>query len=295
MQVHTSHLSLGKQVPRGKGVMFLDVTRKSGGPFAQQYLAPSWELLHAYKRRELTAEEYAVEYLQQLSQNRTPIVAQFTEIISRYNPTDLIVGCYCGHGEFCHRHLLQRWIVENVEGCIKGWELQAGNLYQGDEPVAKIISVAAPLADRRELLEFLRVELGSHILLGVDDDQATGEAVHDMTVQTDLSRQILAKAKTQLIRRQGPLVDLTEFGSLNAVSQAYSETPCKVVLPYSTELTVPWDLVQGDYNVCLAYIRSQRFAPTFEITTPPINEEFDNDMDRLYHHGLNYSKDQSYE
>lgn len=291
MRIHTAHLSLGKQIPRGKGVMFLDVTRKSGGPFAQQYLAPSWELLQAYKRRQLTSEDYAVEYMAMLESVRVELLAKLTEILGKLQPTDLILGCYCGHGEFCHRHLLQRWLVANLSEVIAGWELQAGNLYQGDEPVSTIISVATTKEDRKALLQFMSVELGNHILLGVEDDRRVGDPVADMQLENELSTVILNKAKTQLIRRQGPLIDLTEFGTLNAMRHTYSESVTPVVLSYPTKHDHPWHVVQGDYTACLAYLRAQRFAPTFEITPPVPNPDFADDMDRLYHYGLCSIKD----
>ena len=291
MRIHTAHLSLGKQIPRGKGVMFLDVTRKSGGPFAQQYLAPSWELLQAYKRRQLTSEDYAVEYMAMLESVRAELLAKLTEILGKLQPTDLILGCYCGHGEFCHRHLLQRWLVANLSEVIAGWELQSGNLYQGDEPVSTIISVATTKEDRKALLQFMSTELGSHILLGVDDDRRVNDPVVDMQLENDLSAMILAKAKTQLIRRQGPLIDLTEFGTLNAMRHTYDESVANVVLSYPTKHEHPWHVVQGDYTACLTYLRAQRFAPTFEITPPVPNPDFADDMDRLYHYGLCSIKD----
>ena len=291
MRIHTAHLSLGKQIPRGKGVMFLDVTRKSGGPFALQYLAPSWELLQAYKRRQLTSEDYAVEYMAMLESNRVELLAKLTEIMAKFQPTDLILGCYCGHGEFCHRHLLQRWLAANLSAVTTGWELQAGNLYQGDEPVSTIISVATTQEDRKALLQFMSVELGSHILLGVDEDRATQDPVADMQLENELSVQILTKAKTQLIRRQGPLIDLTEFGTLNAISHPYETSVADVVLSYPTKHEHPWRVIQGDYTTCLAYLRAQRFAPTFEITPPEPNPDFADDMDRLYHYGLCSIKD----
>lgn len=290
MRIHTAHLSLGKQIPRGKGVLFMDATRKSGGSFAQQFIAPSWDLLTSYKRRELTAEEYAVEYIAMLEHHGDKLVALFRSILDNFQPTDLVLACYCGHGEFCHRHLLKHWLVNrlNVES---GWELQAGNLYQGDEPVSSIVSVAAPKEVREDLLKYLCVELGNHIVLDVGDDQSKSDVVDDMRIENDLSTAILKKAQGVLVRRQGPLIDLTEFGTLNARRNAYTESVSDVVLGYPTKVDYPWMLVQGDYTACLEYIRQQRFAPTFEITPPVSNIEFDTEMDRLYQYGLSNVRD----
>lgn len=292
MRIHTSHLSLGKQIPRGCGVMFLDVTRKSGGPFAQHYLAPSWDLLHSYKRKELTTEEYAIAYLDQLTSHGATLVSALKEILAKFTPTDVILGCYCGSGEFCHRHLLKRWLIDQLQ-LEAGWELQSANLYQGDEPVSSIISVAAPKEVREDLLKYLCVEFGSHIIVGVDADQATGDSVQDMQLENDLSVQLLKKAQTQLVRRQGPLIDLTEFGTLNAQRNTYSDTIAQVSLGYPTKVDYPWSVVKGDYTSCLAYLRGQRFAPTFEITQPAPNPDFEQEMDRLYHYGLMSLRDTS--
>ena len=290
MRIHTSHLSLGKQIPRGRGVMFLDVTRKSGGPFAQHYLAPSWDLLHSYKCKELTTEEYAIAYLDQLTSHGATLVSALKEILAKFTPTDVILGCYCGSGEFCHRHLLKRWLLDQLQ-LEAGWELQSANLYQGDEPVSSIISVAAPKEVREDLLKYLCVELGSHIILDVGEDQSKADIVDDMRIENDLSTAILKKAQGVLVRRQGPLIDLTEFGTLNARRNAYTESVSDVVLGYPTKVDYPWTLVQGDYTTCLEYIRQQRFAPTFEITPPVSNIEFDTEMDRLYQYGLSNVRD----
>lgn len=100
----------------------MDTTVKSGGDFAKQFLAPSWDMLQHY-RSGGTEEEYTVAFLKKLTDNKDVIVRMFSGFINRFAILDLILGCYCRDGKFCHRHLLYRFLLEHVPNIEPGGEL----------------------------------------------------------------------------------------------------------------------------------------------------------------------------
>lgn len=114
----------------------MDTTVKSGGDFVKQYLAPTWGMLERY-RSGGTDEEYTVEYLKRLTDNKEIIVKMFSGFIHKFAIRDIILGCYCRSGKFCHRHLLQRFLLENVPFVEPGGELQSSSfeMIEGYNPV----------------------------------------------------------------------------------------------------------------------------------------------------------------
>jgi uncharacterized protein YeaO (DUF488 family) len=70
-------------------------------------LAPSPELLLGYKDGKITDEEYNEIYLKQLS------LLDPKEIAKKYD--NAIFLCYEKDGEFCHRHLIKKWLETTVK------------------------------------------------------------------------------------------------------------------------------------------------------------------------------------
>lgn len=92
----------------GKNIRAVSISAKA--PFfykGNKYLdlAPSWELLRAYKAGEIDNFQYTQIYGEQLKQrNITPQV-----VISQL-PEQSIMLCYEGPGKFCHRHIVAVWL-----------------------------------------------------------------------------------------------------------------------------------------------------------------------------------------
>ena len=72
-------------------------------------LAPWPKLIRAYKRKEITKEDYIIQfnkYLYNLDQEQ--ILIQLNDIFGDLNKIILI--CYEKPDDFCHRHLVANWL-----------------------------------------------------------------------------------------------------------------------------------------------------------------------------------------
>ena len=84
---------------------FLDITVKSG----DQNFAPTWDIVMGVKNGTITELEYERRYknLMDLSCERNP--KRWNEILSKER---IVLGCFCKPGEFCHRILLAKLLVQ---------------------------------------------------------------------------------------------------------------------------------------------------------------------------------------
>jgi len=79
-------------------------------------LAPSWEILNAYKEHRIDEEEYARRYLTLLEERGlTP------EGVYHATPPGTILLCYEKPGQFCHRRVLAKWMEDAVGVEIPEW------------------------------------------------------------------------------------------------------------------------------------------------------------------------------
>ena len=69
-----------------------------------QCLMPTWDMVHCFKRRSMSEEEYTGKY-RELIIKRWPAVKQW---LSRLEP-DAYLCCWCTTG-FCHRYLVAKLI-----------------------------------------------------------------------------------------------------------------------------------------------------------------------------------------
>lgn len=68
-------------------------------------LAPSWELLRAYKSGEIDNYQYTQIYGENLkARGITP------QVVVTAIPENSIMLCYEGPGKFCHRHIVAVWL-----------------------------------------------------------------------------------------------------------------------------------------------------------------------------------------
>ena len=89
-----------------KDLKLIDVTVKSAAP-EFRCVAPTWDMVLAYKHGKMSESEYTKLYLGILEKNRSEILAAFTE-------PDIALACYCRPNTFCHRVLLAKWLEENA-------------------------------------------------------------------------------------------------------------------------------------------------------------------------------------
>jgi hypothetical protein len=85
------------------------------GPFYSK-LAPSWDLLRAYKSGKVDERGYTEWYLRLLAERKlTP--QQAAEELEEGS----VLLCYEGPGKFCHRHIAAEWL--EAGGSVKVTEL----------------------------------------------------------------------------------------------------------------------------------------------------------------------------
>jgi len=72
-------------------------------------LAPTWELLNAYKKDEINKEEYAEVYIALLKRRKyTP------DRVVDALPDGARLLCYEAPSDFCHRFVLAKWIQDET-------------------------------------------------------------------------------------------------------------------------------------------------------------------------------------
>lgn len=279
VRLHTAQLNIGKQLKNQPTAFFLDITVKSGGQFVHQYLAPSWDLLQRYKRKECTSEEYSREYLSHLDAHRETIVMKFHSFAKYLNLNDLVLGCYCGAGEFCHRHLLQRWLLAHCDCFEMGGEVGPGNIYRGDEPTKMVLSIVGDVEFRQSVRKEYPCVLSSHEFFEYPERGETLVSDYVRDGKAELIEFALKRFKCNL----GPVIDLSGLGTiLNTCSDEVHIT--HLVSPELPD----WRVVQGDLEYVLKYILEHRFAPAFEITVGSMKSDFVAELDNYY--ASHYSK-----
>ncbi|MBI1658075.1 MAG: DUF488 family protein [Thaumarchaeota archaeon] len=73
-------------------------------------LAPSPELLRLYKRGRITPTEYAIQYQLEINNDRSKEALHKLE--HEASTEDVTLLCYEPEGEFCHRCILKRLILQ---------------------------------------------------------------------------------------------------------------------------------------------------------------------------------------
>lgn len=66
------------------------------------------ELLYAYKRGEVSVEEYTENYTAKMRQSFKDYPLSWNALLL---PKEIVIACYCGADEFCHRHLFKGFLT----------------------------------------------------------------------------------------------------------------------------------------------------------------------------------------
>lgn len=94
---------------KAQEIELFDITVKSG----DQRFAPYPDVLWAYKRGEVTDEQYTEVYRDKLRKQLLSTPEVFEELLE--GTTDKAVACYCTAGKFCHRHIYIEVMAEIAE------------------------------------------------------------------------------------------------------------------------------------------------------------------------------------
>lgn len=112
MEIYTFQLANWRKV-KELGVPYINTTIKSG----EWRLAPTWNLLMAYRNGLIDDEQYTVAYNALLEEryNKEP---EYFNALS--NKDAVAFGCYCKPGKFCHRHILVKFFEKIAEVVHRG-------------------------------------------------------------------------------------------------------------------------------------------------------------------------------
>jgi protein gp37 len=103
----------------------LDITAKSAKTPEGEALAPTWEMVNAYKSGLVSDGPYADRYIALLRRRYRDDPTPFLSILERER---VVLTCYCAVGEFCHRHLavdvLEKIAISRRIGFERGGEWQ---------------------------------------------------------------------------------------------------------------------------------------------------------------------------
>lgn len=104
MEIYTMQLSKWR-LAKKQDIQIIDCTLKSGVYYCgERWLAPTKNLLWAYKEGAITEEQYEKEYLSIMRERYTRDRQWFVDFCNTKN--SLAIACYCKGGGFCHRYLL---------------------------------------------------------------------------------------------------------------------------------------------------------------------------------------------
>lgn len=108
--IYTSYYAKNGKNPKSLAISLVVPNWYNFGSLTE--LAPTWSIVHKYKKGRITEEEYKIEYLDLLKKrNLTP-----AKIVDKI-PENSILLCYEKSSDFCHRHILASYIQEyaNIE------------------------------------------------------------------------------------------------------------------------------------------------------------------------------------
>ncbi len=98
MKVYTAHISY-------TGPDRLDITVKSGN----KAFAPTWSMVMASKRGEMSEAEYREQYIQKMRHSYLNNHEEWQKLMQQDQVT---LVCYCKPGKFCHRIILAKILAE---------------------------------------------------------------------------------------------------------------------------------------------------------------------------------------
>lgn len=108
-QLYTSYYAKS-----GKHALAASISLSSPSFFRTRWipeLAPSPLILKGYKAGVLTNEDYEELYLDLLINDRKLDAQRIVDQL----PEGTILLCYEKSGDFCHRHIAARWLMENAD------------------------------------------------------------------------------------------------------------------------------------------------------------------------------------
>ena len=109
--MNTSYFSSPKIIK--KDIKLVSICRKTPNWFTVPHrnyklLQPEYDLIMSYKSKKITAEEYTKIYYRDVLNKLDP-AKTYQEL-----GENSVLLCYEKSGEFCHRHLVGKWLMDNL-------------------------------------------------------------------------------------------------------------------------------------------------------------------------------------
>ena len=89
------------------GTKGLDITRKTGGPIGSVF-APSWGIVMAWKKRQITWPQYRESYIDEMRWSWRKHRDAWDKVLSM---NEIFLLCYCRSSAHCHRSILMELLI----------------------------------------------------------------------------------------------------------------------------------------------------------------------------------------
>lgn len=99
MKLYTIQIAQHRRLHAQLPAPLTDITIKSG----LDWLAPTWDMVTLYKRGVMSQAEYERRYRERMRMSYTHYLDRWMALC---NTPDVVIGCMCPAGVFCHRLIL---------------------------------------------------------------------------------------------------------------------------------------------------------------------------------------------
>ena len=117
MQIWTSYYAKMKKLYFDYVVVGVSTSVPRWFPYEVECLPevyPGWDLVLGIKYGRITQEEYGKMYWAKLMEiDRVSVTRKLEQMYEKYGK-DIVLTCYEKPGDFCHRHILGKWLEMNI-------------------------------------------------------------------------------------------------------------------------------------------------------------------------------------
>lgn len=126
MKIYTSYFSNGAKLAKA-GIMMIGISLYPPKWFtglSNKYVSPSWDILHNSK----SEEDYVQRFNSEILAHRDP-KAFLSAIEKMANGKDVALCCFEKPDDFCHRHLVAKWLNEKLGVQIEEFGISKSPVY----------------------------------------------------------------------------------------------------------------------------------------------------------------------
>lgn len=119
MKIYTSYYNKMKSYGTRYTLIQVSNSKPTGFPWGTWPLKevyPDWETVKKFKAGEISQDEFTLKYKEKLSRmDKDTVLSKINEIWELGDQQDVILLCWEGSNQFCHRHILAEWLNCDVE------------------------------------------------------------------------------------------------------------------------------------------------------------------------------------